>query len=192
MEFFNIELAVIAVFLGLLFFFSLVESAVIQASPILLRMILEQDDGAAPPLLSAILENRNQVFVPLQFGTQFCAITVVVLSTHLCLVLWPGYGWVYAFLANIVLSVLFRQLLPRLLTQNGSEEKLVALLRLFQPLNLVLGPVALPVARSPPAQEDARGGPRGKEDDDEATEEEIQAYLEIGRTRGFSRRRIPA
>lgn len=187
MDFFNLELAVIVVFLGLLFFFSLVESAITQASPLLLRMILEQDDGSAPPLLSAILENRNQVFVPLQFGTQFCAITVVVLSTHLGLGLWPGHGWVYAFLANIVLSVLFRQLLPRLLTQNESEEKLVALLRVFQPLSLVLGPVALPLSHvlrlHKRMHEEVRGG--GKEEDDEATGEEIQAYLEIGEDEGI-------
>ena len=140
MEFFNIELAVIAVFLGLLFFFSLVESAVIQASPILLRMILEQDDGAAPSF--GVLENRNQVFVPLQFGTS-SAPSPSWYSP-------PTSAWSsgpvmddYAFLANIVLGAVSACCLDS--SQNGSEEKLVAL-RGCQPSARVLGPVALPLS----------------------------------------------
>ncbi|NLV31151.1 MAG: HlyC/CorC family transporter [Acidobacteria bacterium] len=187
MMFFNLEIALLVVFLGLLFFFSLVESAIIQSSPLLLRMILEHGDESAPPLLPAILENRNQVFVPLQFGTQFCAITIVVLSTHLSLGLWPVYGWVYAFLANIVLSVLFRQLLPRLLTQHEPEEKLATLLRAFHPLSLILRPVALPLSQvlnlHKRMHDEVHSG--GRDEDEEATGEEIQAYLEIGEDEGI-------
>jgi len=183
----NVEVPVIAVWLGFLFFFSLIENAITQSSIVALRMMTERPDKPASALLPIVLENKTQILIPLHFGTQLSAITVAVLTTHVCLRAWPVYGIVYAFLAIILISVLFRQLLPRLLTQNEPERKLGRLLHVFKPFYAILRPLALPLASVlnlyKRLHEEGNNGL--KPEGEETTDEEIQAYLEIGEDEGI-------
>ncbi|HSW38414.1 MAG TPA: hemolysin family protein [Acidobacteriota bacterium] len=187
MTLFYIELAAIVICLGFLFFFALIESAISQSSPLALRMINERPEESASPLLSVILENSAQVLVPLHFSIQLSFITVVVFVTHLSLGAWPVDGVVYSFATCLVLSILFRQLLPRLFTQNNPEKKLVALLRLFQPVYRVMRTVAAPLSHvlKLHKQLHEKAGSGVGEAEEEATEDEIQAYLGIGEDEGI-------
>ena len=101
----NIELVVIAISLFFLFFFSLVENAIVHSSPLVLRMMTERPDIPNHPLLSVVLENRMQVLVPLQFGIQISVITIAVLTTHVSLRAGSTQGMIYSF-AAIVLKIL--------------------------------------------------------------------------------------
>jgi CBS domain containing-hemolysin-like protein len=183
----NVEVAVIVVWLGFLFFFSLIENAISQSSTLVLRMITERPDKSASTLLPMLLENKTQILIPLHFGTQLSAITVTILITHLCLRAWEIYGILYAFVAVILISILFRQLLPRLITQNQPEKKLGRLLRVFKPFYSVLRSLALPLASVlnlyKKLHEEVNDG--RKSEGEEATDEEIQAYLEIGEDEGI-------
>jgi putative hemolysin len=184
---FNMELAAIAVFLGFFFFLSLVEGAITQSSLLVLRMMTERPDKAEAPLLPAVLENRMQILVPLHFGIQLSSITVTILTTHLCLRTWQSFGLVYSFVAVLLMSMLFRQLLPRLLTQNEPEKKLVALLRIFNPIYGVLRPLSSPMSGvlnlHRKLHQEIQDS--GKPESEETTGEEIQAYLEIGEDEGI-------
>jgi putative hemolysin len=183
----NIELAVIIICLGFLFFLSLIESSITQSSPLVLRMMIERPDKPASPLLPIVLEDRMQILVPLHFGTQLSAITITILSTHLFLRAWPSLGMLFAFLVIIVASVLFRQLLPRLLTQNEPERKMVQLLRIFRPIYMILRPLTSPLSEvlslHRKLHEEVNSG--DKLEDEEPTEEEMQAYLDIGEDEGI-------
>jgi CBS domain containing-hemolysin-like protein len=185
----EIELAVIALFLLCLFFLSLVESALTQSSPLVLRTMLERPDAPASRLLLAVLEDKMRVLVPLNFGTLVSLAIVSVLITHLSLRGWPALGLLYAFLSVVAAFVVFRQFLPRLLTQNESEKKLVELLRLFNPIYGTLSFLAAPISgvlslhRKLHEEETNDREP----DSEEATEEEMQAYLEIGEDEGILR-----
>jgi putative hemolysin len=187
MTLFYLELTAIIISLGFLFFFSLVESAISQASPLVLRMMDERPEEPTSPLLPVILENRTQVFVPLHFGIQLAFITVIVFATHLSLRAWPIYGVGYSFMACLMLAVVFRQLLPRLFTQNNPERKLVSLLRLFHPVYRILSPVVAPLSKvlSLHRRLHEEVNNNGDMEEDEATGEEIQAYLEIGEDEGI-------
>jgi putative hemolysin len=183
----DIELAVIVICLSFLFFFSMIESAINQASPLVLRMMAERPDKPASPLLPVVLENRTQVLLPLHFGTQLSVISFIILITHLILKTWPAIGVAYSFVAVILISVLFRQLLPRLLTQNEPEKKLCKLLRIFDPFYVALRVLALPLSSllnlHKRLHEEVKDG--GKHDNDEASDEEMHAYLEIGEDEGI-------
>jgi putative hemolysin len=184
----NIELAVIAMFLLSLFFLSLVESAITQSSPLVLRTMTERPDAPGSALLSAILEDKMQILVPLHLGTQVSSIAISILITHLSLWAWPWLGLFYAFLAVVLVSLIFRQFLPRLLTQTESEKKLIELLRLFNPLYRVLHLLASPMSRilrlhrKLHEEEEANNA---EPDAEETTEEEMQAFLEIGEDEGI-------
>jgi CBS domain containing-hemolysin-like protein len=184
---FDMELAVIALFLLSLFFLSLVESAITQSSPLALRMVMERPDEPESPLFSSVLEDKMQILVPLHLGIQISAITVAILITHLCLRTWPGYGLLIAFFAVVLISTLFRQLLPRLFTQNDSERKLVKLLQLFEPVYTVLRLIALPMTGIfnvyKKMHEDVENN--REPEAEEPSGEEIQAYLGIGEDEGI-------
>jgi putative hemolysin len=183
----NIELAAIVIFLGFLFFLSLVESAITQSSLLVLRTMTEHPDQPASKLLLFVMEDKMQVLVPLHFGTQLSTMTITILTTHLSLRSWPAGGIVYSFIAVLLISAIFRQLLPRLLTQNEPEKRLAGLLRLFHPFYAVLRPLAWPLSNvlnlHKRMHEEVQNG--GTPDSEEPTEKEIQAYLEIGENEGI-------
>jgi len=81
----NIEMGIILLSLLLLLFLSLIESAIAQASPLVLRMMTERSDKQECPLLLIVLEDKMKILVPLHFGSQICVITAAILITHLSL-----------------------------------------------------------------------------------------------------------
>ncbi|MDR1728612.1 MAG: hemolysin family protein [Acidobacteriota bacterium] len=184
----GLELTVAVVALGLVVFFSLIESAISQSGALTLRMFLEKPERRPSPLLPVVLEDKGRILVPLYFGTQTAAVVYIVLTTHLCLQfldMWRGLG--AAFAICVLVTLLFRQFLPRLLTQGEPERKLSRLLRLFRPfylaLRLLVAPVALALSMHRQKQEEENGGDEGG--DEEATEEEIHAYLQAGEDEGI-------
>jgi CBS domain containing-hemolysin-like protein len=112
---------------------------------------------------------------------------MTILITHLSLRSWPTRGIVFSFAAVLLLSAIFRQLLPRLLTQNDPEKKLAMLLHVFDPVYAVLRPLSWPLSNvlnlHRRMHEEVKDGEQT--DNEETTEEEIQAYLEIGENEGI-------
>ena len=72
-------------------------------------------------------------------------VVIAVLTTHLSLTRWGGWGIAIAFGIITMLSLLFRQLLPRLLTQSEPEAKLPRLLSLSNPIYLPVGTFGMAV-----------------------------------------------
>jgi len=182
-----LEIAAIVFSVAILFLLSLVEGALIEASPMTLRMSLERKNEKASPLLSLVLENETFLFVPLHLGIQVALVVSAILITWVCLRAWPDWGAAYAFSLVIAISILFRQLLPRLLTQNEAERKLILLLRCLNPLISLLRILAVPLSgllnlfKRLYQEHETPSSPAGEE----TTEEEIQAYLEIGEDEGI-------
>ncbi len=182
-----LELSVIGLFLTFLFYLSLVEGAITQSSRLTLRMIFEREDTPKPPLLSVVLEDELQIIVPLHLGTQVSMITIAILTAHLSIRAWQEWGLLWSFVIIFVVSILFRQLVPRLITQHEPERKLVVLLRSMSPVYAMLRALALPVSAAlnlyKKLREDIDTATTSENSD--ATGEEIQAYLEIGEDEGI-------
>jgi magnesium and cobalt exporter, CNNM family len=182
------ELTAIVLCLGMVILLSTVEAAVTQSNPLALRMLIERKDIPQPDLVSMALEDRIHLLLPLHFGTQAAFIAVVVLTVHLCLLNWPSWGVVWAFGIVFALSLVFRQLLPRLVTLNDPERKLVALLHWIHPLYHVLSSLAFPLSsilRLSRRLHQETLPATAEEAEAEASEEEIQAYLDIGEDEGI-------
>jgi putative hemolysin len=182
-----LELAIIGLCLAFLVFLSSIEGALTQSSELQLRTMLEPSERAVPKLLPVVLEDKMQILVPLHLGTQVSLITIAILTTHLCLERWQNRGLIVAFLIISALSLLFRQLLPRLLTQHEPEAKLALLLAAFYPVYGMLRSLALPLSgvlnrfkRMYPEEVPVPGAPP-----EETKDEEMQAYLDIGQDEGI-------
>ncbi|MDR0310567.1 MAG: hemolysin family protein, partial [Acidobacteriota bacterium] len=183
----NVELIAAAAALVFLMFFSIIESAIDQSNFLTLRMMAEKPEDRSSRLLSVVLENKNRILLPLYFGIQMTTLVVIVLISHLCMHLLPDYGLAAAFGVNILIVILLRQFLPHLLTQADPELKLANLLAAFRPVHLILWPIVSPfdkVLNWRSTRLELENGGDASEDD-EATEEEIQAYLQAGEDEGI-------
>jgi len=183
----NVELVATLVALGFLVFFSIIESALSQSNFLTLRMMAEKSEYSGSPLVPVVLENKNRILLPLYFGIQMATLVVIITISHLCLRMWTDHGLAASFGVNLLIIILFRQLLPRLLTQAGPEHKLVRLLAAYHPVHTVLWAVVSPLDRmlnwrSMKLELENSGN---DSEDDEATEEEIQAYLQAGEDEGI-------
>ncbi|MEJ2109821.1 MAG: hemolysin family protein [Acidobacteriota bacterium] len=184
---YNLEFSAIVLCVGLVFILSLVESALTQSSPLALKMLVEKREKSVLPPLTLALENKMHILIPVHLGIQVSLIVVAIFTTHLCLVKWTSRGILIAFVSVLFLSILFRQLLPKLFTQNNPEKKLIRLLVIYRHFYRFLHLLALPVSgplslhrKMHEEVEDANGS-----EGEEATDEEIQAYLEIGEDEGI-------
>jgi putative hemolysin len=183
---FDLELAVIIISTACLFLLSLVESAITQSSPLPLRMLAERKEAPVSPLLLLVLENKMQILVPVSLGTQLFLIIIAILITHLNLQQRFIQGLISSFVEICLISIVSRQLLPSLFTQHEPENKLIRLLRIFGPFYRVLHALALPLSSFlnfyKRLHEEVKNG---GEPETETTDEEIQAYLEIGEDEGI-------
>ncbi|MBN1571436.1 MAG: HlyC/CorC family transporter [Acidobacteria bacterium] len=183
----NMELAVIVLSLLLLFFLSLIENAITQSSTLILRMMMERPDKPNLPLFPVVLEDKMQILVPLHFGTQVFAVTAAILITHRSILIWSTHGLIHSFILIVLLVAVFNLLLPRLLTLNEPEKKLAILLRIFSPFYAFLRSVTMPLSKVLSLFERLHEeiDEKSKSDNEEASGEEIQAYLEIGENEGI-------
>lgn len=181
------EIAGIVLCMGILFLLSTVEAALTQASPLALRMMTDRVPESLSEQLATALENPAQLLVPIHLGTQTAFVAMVVLIVHLCLAGWPVWGLAYSFVIVLVISVLFRQLVPRLLTVNEPERKLVRLLGMIRPLYALLEALARPLSGALRLSQRLHQETRAEHapDEAEASQEEIQAYLDIGQDEGI-------
>jgi putative hemolysin len=181
------EIAGIVIGSAILFLLSMIEGALIAASPVALRLSLERENGHAPPHLAEAVENKTSLFLPLHLGSQVVLILLAVLFTCMSVPIWGVWGWLYALGFTLACSVSLRQFLPRFLTQNEPERKLIMLLRVLAPLVAVCHALSFPIEWTLRLctrlfrEADAPSDPGGEE----ATEDEIQAYLEIGENEGI-------
>src|SRR5690606_26616502 len=134
--------------------------------------------------------DRQDFLVPLQFGNQVLFTLIAVTETVWLIEFDFSYPALTGTLIMLAIIVLFRQLFPRLLTQNNPERVLLGILPWFSGLYRVLRWTSYPLDAilakflSTDAEQRARNGNA----DEEASEEEIQAYLGVGEEEGIFER----
>lgn len=180
-------LTIVAVFIFLL---SIVESAVTRMSRLSLKVLAERHTAPRFRLLEEISKDRRHFLIPLQFGNQVLLILVAVIGTLWLIEFNFSYPALTSTLIMLAIVVFFRQLFPRLLTQNNPERVLLGILPWFSGLYRTLYWASYPLVAvltkflSTDAELRARNG----NGDEEASEEEIQAYLGVGEEEGIFER----
>ncbi len=169
-------------FLGLL---SVVESAVNQLSRLALKVLAEKNPSSRYDLLHKMAEDRRGFLLPIQFANQLILVLLTVLATELLLSGGISYPMLSAVCVMGIVVASVRQLLPYLLTHNKGEQVLLRLVPYFRFFYAVLSGTAWPILASfrwIRADALSRTGPV---EEDEATDEEIQAYLGVGEEEGI-------
>ncbi|HTG15211.1 MAG TPA: hemolysin family protein [Blastocatellia bacterium] len=180
------ELILTGLVLLALVFLSTIESAYESLSEVSLRVMgAERETTSRARFFRELLEHRRRFELILIMGTQLSIAAIAILLYELLNAI--GIRWAIAvtFAAVFAVIVLFRQLVPRLLTQNNPEGAFWILLPVFRifyvPLSILVTPIStlLHLMRKPEPEQ-----PETEEQADE-TKDEIQAFIDVGEEEGI-------
>ncbi len=170
--------------LVLVFLLSLVEVSTTRMSRVALRVLSERERARGIKLLDRAAQDRVQFLLPLQFAVQGLTVAMATLVTWAAVVWQLSYPLVWSFLIMVGVIALFRQLTPRWLTQQNPESFLLTLLPLLGGLYVLFSwlslPLLWPLNMSRRMLEEDQGN-----ETEEISEEEIQAYLDVGEEDGI-------
>lgn len=199
----QLEIAFACALLVVLAFLATVDMAFGQLSDVgLRRLTAERDERPTATIifLDKILEDRPRFRFTLNAAIQFMLVAVVVLVTSVSFQLLGADRrfLLFAFFIAMAVTIVFRQVIPRLISSRNPERVLLALLPFYRPFYGVLSLAAMP--RQTIAEQRARrtavhmtqtaGGEVAPENADalantNANDEGIQAFLDVGAEEGI-------
>ena len=192
----EIEIAIAALLLIALTFLATVDMAFVQLSDISLRRVTsgtEEDVRVNTPFLREILENRPRFRFALSAAIQILLIIFSVLAALITLRFFPEDRTTFFLVAltvGLMLSGIFRQFIPRLITLRNPEGVFLTLLPLVRPFyglfSFVADPFALYFQEKPLEQTQT---PNTIEENVATAEdndgEHLQALIEVGEAEGI-------
>lgn len=188
------EIIIAASILVALVFLATVDMAFSHLSDIgLRRLASESEDDGRPKstrFLRTVLENRPRFRFALSSVIQILLISVTVLLTMIVLRYSADHTTLlfFALLLGIASTVIFRQVLPRLIIRNNPEGVLLVLLPLVRPLYTAAAWITLPFAgffsQKDPPRLDMTVAPDQAEDRSDDGDD-LQALMEVGEAEGI-------
>jgi len=189
----EIEIIVAVGLLLLLGFLAAIDVAFSHISDVGLRRITSDDElgetTRSVKFLREILENRPRFRFALSSTIQILLICFTVLLTvivgHFTFSLTRQIF--FTLLIGLVATVLFRQILPRLLVRSDTERKLLFLLPAIRPIYAITSFFVEPITARRTRNKlnaDTTATPDGSDDDDD-NDEDFQALMEVGEAEGI-------
>jgi CBS domain containing-hemolysin-like protein len=190
----EIEIVIAIISLLSLSFLATVDMAFSRFSDVSLRRIVaDAEEGKqqrAAALLREIIENRPRFRFAISSTIQVLLIVFTVFST-LLVARYTGNGTtlILALVIGLAATVIFRQIIPRLLILSNPEKKLLFLLPVVGPLFSAATFLAGPFTRSWQAKEqqklDSTVTPENAEERADDNADDFQALMEIGEAEGI-------
>ena len=191
----QIEIIIAGFILIALVFLATVDMAFSHLSDLGLRRLATETDETqrtkSTQFLRGILDNRPQFRFALSSAIQILLITFTVLVTLIVLEFTQNHAalLIFALLIGLASTVIFRQILPRLLVRNNPEKKLLFLLPIVRPLYAAGSFVTRPFARSFRTKEqlrlDSTFAPDAGEERSDDNTDDFQALMEVGEAEGI-------
>ncbi len=191
----EIEIVFAVLILIVLVFLATVDIAFSHLSDLGLRRLAsetdEADRTASARLLREILENRPRFRFALSSSIQVLLIVFSVLVTVVIYEYQPSHAVLLVLALAIGLSstVVFRQIIPRLLVRNDPEKKLVLILPAFRPLYAVASWFVSPFGSFVRTREqqkiDASVTPDSTDDKTDDNADDFHALMEVGEAEGI-------
>lgn len=167
-----------------LVFLSIVESVITRLTRLSLKVLAEKHPSDRYRLLDEIAGDRRGVLLPLQFGIQLVLIAITILLTSVFINLELEQSLTVSFAFAVLVVVLFRQVIPRILAVISPKRLLLAFLPVFSVIYRILKILSLPIYWATEFV-DKRRVTSNHLQEEEASEEEIQAYLGVGEEEGI-------
>lgn len=192
-----IEFTIAAFLLLAMFFLATIDAAFSHLSDVGLRRIATDEESLykkeSVKFLREILENRPRFRFAISSAIQVLLIAFTVLATVIAAEFAPTRVrlLVGAFVVSLTATVVFRQILPRLLVRAETERKLLLILPAIRPIYKIVSFFADPIAVRSHARIqrqllDATSPPDGTDERiDDKPAEDFQALMEVGEAEGI-------
>lgn len=189
----EIEMIIAVVILLALVFLATVDSAFSHLSDVGLRRISTDEEFGdkknSTKFLREVLENRPRFRFALSSVIQILLIFFTVLLT-VALSQFTETKWkllASAFVIGVVATVLFRQIIPRLLVRDNTERKLLFLLPAIRPIYSLVSFFVEPLAVRSKARQrlEATISPDSAEERSDDNADDFQALMEVGEAEGI-------
>ena len=191
----EIEIAIAIVLLLALAYLATVDMAFSQISDLGLRRLATDSDEEQKPstsqFLREILENRPRFRFALSSTIQILLIGITVLVTLIVFDFAANHSTllVFSLFGGLMLTVIFRQILPRLFIRNNPEQKFLFMLPTVKPLYAAASIVTSPFAsffRTKEQQKlEATVTPDAVDERDDDNDDDFQALMEVGEAEGI-------
>ncbi len=169
-----------------------VDLAFSQLSDLSLRKLSSESDDTlnerSTKLLRTILEDRPRFRFALSSTIQFLLITFTVLVTYIVMSRTTDRNTVLLFglVFGLVVTVLFRQIIPRLIVRNRPERSLLFLLPVVRPLYYAASFLTAPISGFfRPKEVSKLEHSQSPDADDDDDSEDLQALMEVGEAEGI-------
>ncbi len=190
----ELEIAATCLLLIALTFLATVDMAFGQLSDVGLRRLIAEREGREPGdrttlFLNVILENRPRFRFTLTAVLHVLLVAVAVLVTSISYNLFTNERrfLLIAFFIGLVLTIIFRQVIPRLFSRRNPEKTLVTLLPVYRPFYRLLSFAGAPWYATP--ERARRGGEHlteiGAESIENIDDTDIQALIDVGEEEGI-------
>jgi len=176
-------------------FLATVDMAFSHLSDLSLRRLAseaeESNRPSAAEFLRQIIEHRPRFRVAISSAIQFLLISFTVLVTIILLNYFESRTQVVivALVISILTGALFRQVVPRLISNDREEGILLALLPAVRPLYMLTSLIAEPFASAREKKEAQRleqsVTPDNAEERDEDNSDDLHALMEVGEAEGI-------
>jgi magnesium and cobalt transporter len=180
------EIALTSIFLLVLVVTATAKNALDEISDVSLRLLASESNGSGhASFWRGIIEHHHQFRFTLTFGIHLSIASIAILLSSFAHHLYPEHFLWLSFGSMIVTVILFRQVLPLIITHNDPAR---ALLRMRLPLRVLwpaIGLVANPLyrgLRKINREQKAQAESEAEEDDDDI---ELQAFLDVGEEEGI-------
>lgn len=184
------EIAVTGIFILMLVVTSIAKSALDELSDVSLRLLASEAEVTPhAEFWRSILEHYHQLSFTLTFGIHLSIASIAILISSIAHHIYPQHFLATAFGAMILTVIVFRQIVPLIVTQNDPQR---TLLRLRWPLSIlwpILGAIAHPLYRTVRglqkeivAQAETTTADKESSDD---SEDQLQAFLDVGEEEGI-------
>lgn len=180
------DLALTSVLVVMLVIVATAKSALDEISDFALRRLASESEGQShAAFISVITANSRRFNFTLTFGLHLLIASIAILITTMTFRRITEQFLLIAFLVMVVALILFRLVVPLLLTQNDPGQ---ALIRLRWPLRIIypaLAFVAHPIYRTLRGWQKEETSETETAQEEESTEEQIQALLDVGEEEGI-------
>lgn len=191
----QLEIVVAGIILIVLVFLATVDLAFAHLSDLSLRRLSSESEEIqktrSTQFLREILENRPRFRFALSSTIQILLICFTVLVTFIvrAFARTDAELLIYSLLIALASTVIFRQVLPRLLVRNNPEKKLLFLLPVVRPLFAAASLVAEPFSARFRLKEqqklDATVTPDSTDERSDDNDDDFQALMEVGEAEGI-------
>lgn len=180
------EIVLTSAVILVLVIFATAKSALDELSDVSIRLLGSDGDGKPrSAFLRTVSRDHHRFSFTLTFGIHLSIAAIAILITSIAFRIHAGRFLIIAFGGMLVTVILFRSVIPLLLTQNHPE-KTFSLLR--YPLSIIYPPLSIiahPLYRYLRARQREEEPDSGNSDEHDGDEGELQALIDVGEEEGI-------